>query len=172
MPRKLRRPKSRTVPVNPRVFKIGDGTWSFFSTDAVYPDRESAAHAWPRYRREVWSSQRCTQPPGGALEWDGLTHDGFRALWANWNHVEFPTAEVLDAIGRDRDWVAAFRERDSGGAQEIGNYLEIWIAYLDTLEEVTRELADLPDYHERISLGVVNRIHQMSRTFADAVAAR
>jgi hypothetical protein len=75
---------------------------------------------------------------------------------------------VLAAIERDRASVAAFQECEPRAARSIADYLDVWLRYLDRLEEVTRDLMDSDADSPRGS--VLHRILTKD-TFAEAADA-
>lgn len=110
------------------------------------------------------------KPPAAAIVYDGLSTNGFEALWSGWQCATFATDEahgVLDAIESDRMSVATFKKREPRAARSVADYLQVWLGYLDLLEEVTRDLmcadTDAPG-------GSVPHRILLAGTFADAVA--
>ena len=110
------------------------------------------------------------KPPAAAIVYDGLSANGFEALWSGWQCATFATDEahgVLDAIESDRMSVATFKKREPRAARSVADYLQVWLGYLDLLEEVTRDLmcadTDAPG-------GSVPHRILLAGTFADAVA--
>ncbi len=167
--RVARRRQSREVDW--RIFRFSDGTWHFFAHESVYPNVETARAAWGRCRREVWAISRRMWPPAAALAYDGFSRDGFDALWSTWQCATFGADEgrdVLAAIERDRASVAAFQECEPRAARSIADYLDVWLRYLDRLEEVTRDLMDSDADSPRGS--VLHRILTKD-TFAEAADA-
>lgn len=171
MPVRRRVAQRPTRDVDWRLFRVSDGTWAFFPHHAVYPDVATARPAWCRVRRDVWAISRRTQPPAAAIAYDGLTRDGFEALWSDWRVTTFASREafrVMEALDRDRASVMRFRRKEPRAARVIADYLDVWLRYLDTLECVTRDLMRR-DVDPPNAGSVLQRI-QMVGTFADAVA--
>jgi len=105
--RQPRDQKHRHKPVSNRLFQFGNGLWSFFDAQAVYPDRKTAKAAWQGCRREVWAQRQRFMPPKAAREYDGLTSDALELISSG-----APLDEVLDALRRDRRAVDRFERRD------------------------------------------------------------
>jgi hypothetical protein len=142
MPMRRRAPRSPAgLIVNPRVFRYGDGTRSFFHSDLVYRDQRTAERAWRQVRRDAWAATNYTQIPGAAKTYDGLTRDGFELLWFTWKNADFPASEVLEALADDRAAVAAFRQNDPRAARTIADYLDRWLTCLARWEDLTRVIA-------------------------------
>jgi hypothetical protein len=138
MPQRLRVARAQLVEPDLRLFVYGDGCWSLFDDDAVYPSRAAAERAWnrPGVRREVWGATFRMQVPEAAIVYDGVSCDGWRALWATLSRSVFDAADVRAALDRDRAAVAAFRRRCPRGAREISDFLACWLADLDVVERV------------------------------------
>lgn len=160
-----RSPAGKTV--NPEVFRVGDGTWSYFQGDPVYPNVVLAARAWRKCRREVWAATHYTQIPAASTTYDGLTSTGFGRLWGRLSYHVFPAADVLAALVADRAAVAAFREKDPSGARAIADFVDLWLTCLSHWEDVTRRIAHDPN---RWLAGYPAQITEGShRTYGDIV---
>ena len=118
----------------------------------------------------MWAIAHRTRPPAAAIAHDGLTREGFEALWSDWRVTTFASREafgVLEALDRDRASVVRFKRNERRAATAIADYLAVWFRYLDTLECVTRDLMRR-DVDPPNAGSVLQRI-QMVGTFADAV---
>ncbi|MGE0451811.1 MAG: hypothetical protein AB7Q29_19715 [Vicinamibacterales bacterium] len=153
------------------VFQWGDGTWSFFTGDPVYPTTDAARRAWRRgtTRRAVWSITSCGSLPGAALAYDGLTADAEQFVRYGWPGHVVKTPEqlphALDLVRGDRAAVDRFRTAEPTAARAIADYLDHWLAYLDIVEQAMRVSVEPP-------LGACDAWNMLGRsgTYADAVA--
>jgi hypothetical protein len=145
------------MPVRPRIspiavaepssslFRIGDGTWTFFGgCEPVYPDRASAERAWrrPGMRRDVWLETDRFSLPAAAEVYDGLTRAGWELLWTKWQHKDFALAPVLAALQKDRAALAAFIRREPRAAHGIDDVFEQVRADFDRVDAEARRRAE------------------------------
>jgi hypothetical protein len=141
MPRKRRIPKHRLdETVDPHLFAFGDGTWSYFQGDPVYPDVDAARAAWQECRREVWALSHRGRVPGAATTYDGLSFSSIDALRSEMSNsaIPFSLPRILDALDDDRARLAAFREAHPVDAKAIGDYLDTLEADFDAVETTAR----------------------------------
>ncbi len=140
MPKKFKSPH-RVETVSPHVFLWGDGTVSYFQDDVVHATVEEAYAHWRTCRREVWAEAGRWRIPKGAMAHDGLRNEGIELLTSYWDRADFPLEEILRALAADREAVAAFRRDDIRGAQDVDDYLEIFLRDIEVREDLAHRLA-------------------------------
>ena len=169
MPVRRRVARLETLQVNPQIFRYGSGLWTFGFDGPAYPDKKTARRAWRTCRREVWAKSRRLDRPNAAETYDGITRDGWEELWGAQHCTDFKGQsghEVVQAVERDRASVAAFRAKDPRAAKSIADFLAAYLADLDAIEAVTRQLMR-PDVD--LYCGLVNELsHRSIYRFGDA----
>jgi hypothetical protein len=138
MPIRKRQGRMQHQVVDPWLFQMGDGTWSFFPFDPVYPNRLIAARAWRQCRRDVWTRTHRFSLPEAAVVFDGLTNLAFERLWSTWQRGPFQLDAVLEGLEIDRAAVAAFRRQS--GAVAMADCLDRWLGDLEIVEYEARRI--------------------------------
>jgi hypothetical protein len=134
-------PSRRMVRVNDlHVFQFGDGCWSPLPREPVYADRQVAFRQWEACRRAVWEATPRFRIPGAARVYDGLSCDGWQALWGTWRSPEKWSLErILEALSRDREAVEVFRTEDPQAAS-ISDYLDMVLQDFNAVESEARRI--------------------------------
>jgi hypothetical protein len=104
-----------------------------------YRTRQEAYRAWRQLRRIIWSRTHRFTLPNPARFYDGLTEEGRDFLHRGWNNVSFDLAGALDALAVDRANLTRFGSTRE--ARSISDYLAVYAADLDRIEESAHELA-------------------------------
>jgi hypothetical protein len=137
-------------------WSTGDGC-SHDLGDPHFRNRESARRAWERgIRRLVWAVTFRFTVPETATLFDGLTTEGRAFVFRCWNHVgAFDLRGALAALAEDRLHLEAFEA--TSGARQIDDYLALFRADLDRVEQTARTFADWPadtwrDYPGHLSI--------------------
>ena len=76
MPVRRRVGRVSVAAVNQAVFRYGDGTWTYFHGDPVYPSLDAAEREWRRVRASVWAATPVGRIPAAAAAFDGLNDVG------------------------------------------------------------------------------------------------
>lgn len=123
------------------VFRWSDDGLDHLLGEPHYQTPVEARRAWETYRRAVWAETHRFRIPGAAAVYDGLTTSGREQVYRSWNLIgPFDLAGALEALAEDRAALAAFRTTRS--ARAIADYLELFAADLDQVEQTARDLAD------------------------------
>jgi len=146
MPRPGPRPRERISPVSHRIFLWGDGTRSYFPTDAVHANQDAALEHWRQagVRRLVWGECWRFKVPRAAECFDNISNTAQSILWSAWGYKPktycFPLPEILAALAGDVQAVADFRREDREGAQQIDDFLDLFLADLGIVESEARRV--------------------------------
>jgi hypothetical protein len=146
------RPRHASLGDDAEVFLDTDGTyWLMFNED-YYENRILARAAWQRCRRASWAHEwRDTMwPPVAAQVYDGVgaTADEVRP----WQRSDDPAGtldEFRAAVEADIASVTAFRLNDPDAADEVDDYLDVYLADLRGLLGIVEEMHDGTGDHNR-----------------------
>ncbi len=115
--------------------------------------RREAERAWQRARVRVWAAAPIGRVPQSAMVFDGLTEDGLRRLWTAWNHLLFPSGEVLDALAADRARLATFSATTAGAT--LADFLAALSGAWETVATTATQFAATPSLARSWPSGVV-----------------
>lgn len=150
------KPRHTALGDDAAVFVCTDGTYELVFGDDYYPNRILAKAAWQQCRRASWAHEwrDSMWPPKGAQVYDdiGASADDLRP-WERSDDPARTLAEFRSAIEDDEASVTAFRLNDPDAADEVDDFLDIYLGDLRGLLSIVEELHDpTGDYNRALAL--------------------